>query len=129
MAKKILIFISGVITGAVLMVFIAALFAGKNSVDSEITLFDKKGDCVSCNSFTVFQVLDNGNALANEINSQHPITTGLTVLFLNEDGKTYYDNQEIKIPLGKCAKQIGVFKYNSNAGIEKTVPIVEICDK
>lgn len=77
----------------------------------------------------VFQVLDSGEALANEVKQGYLIPTGLTVLFLNEDGLSYYDDQVIKIPSGKCAKQIGIFKYSAKSGMEKTVPIVGIRNK
>ena len=33
------------------------------------------------------------------------------------------------IPSGKCAKQIGIFKYSAKSGMEKTVPIVGIRNK
>ena len=128
MTKKILIYIAGVVTGAVLVIFVAFLFAGNNSVDN-ITLFEQEGECVSDNTFEVFQVLDTGDALANEIDPEISMSTGLTVLFLGNSHTSYYDDQVIKIPSGKCAKQIGVFKYKSNAGFEKTVPIVEIHNK
>lgn len=94
-----------------------------------ITLFEKEGECISENSFKVFQVLNSGEALANEVKQGYLIPTGLTVLFLNEDGQSYYDDQVIKIPLGKCAKQIGIFKYSAKSGMEKTVPIVGIRNK
>ena len=35
----------------------------------------------------------------------------------------------IKVPEGKCAKQIGTFKYSTKAGFDKTVPIVSILNK
>ena len=53
----------------------------------------------------------------------------IVVLFLNEEGKSYYDGQDIDIPDGKCAKQIGIFRYEANSGMEKTVPIVRISNK
>ena len=129
MAKKILIYVAGVITGVVLTILFAVLFTSNNSVNNGITLFEQEGDCVSDNSFEVFQVLDTGDALANEIEPGLSIGTGMTVLFLNDGKTSYYDNQVIKIPSLKCAKQVGIFKYNSNAGLERTIPIVEIRNK
>ena len=129
--KKVFMFISGMITGAVLMIIIAMLIADNNSSYNGMTLFEKEGNCISENSFEIFQVLDTGDALANELEpgTSLSIPTGLTVLFLCEYGQSYYDDQVIKIPSGKCAKQVGVFKYISNAGIEKTIPIVSIRNK
>lgn len=129
MAKKILIFIAGVVTGAILMVLIAFFIAKGNSDENGMTLFETEGECVSSNSFEILQVLDSGDALANEIEPGMSVATGITVLFLNDGTKTFYDDQIIKIPAGKCAKQIGVFKYKSNAGMERTVPIVDVRNK
>lgn len=129
MGKKILIFSAGVVTGVVLMILIALMASKENAANDGITIFETEGDCVSCNSFEVFQVLESGDALAKEIEYGHSVATGVTVLFLNDGNKSYYDDQVIQVPAGKCAKQIGVFKYSSRAGLEKTVPIVEIRDK
>ena len=35
-----------------------------------MTFFEKEGDCISENSFEVFQVLDSGDALANEVKNR-----------------------------------------------------------
>lgn len=113
------------------MIVVSIFIAGRNSTCNGITLFEEEGECISENSFKVFQVLDSGEALANEMEQMHSITipTGLTVLFFNENGQSYYDDQIIKISSGKCAKQIGIFKYSAKSGMEKTVPIVGIRNK
>lgn len=129
MGKKILIFSAGVVTGVVLMILIALMASKGNAADDGITIFETEGDCVSCNSFEVFQVLDSGDALATEFEHGMSVATGITVLFLNDGNKSYYDDQVIKVPSGKCAKQIGVFKYGTRAGLERTVPVVEIRNK
>ena len=125
--KNILIFTAGIVTGAVLMIFISLVFAS-NFSHNDMNLFENEGECISENSFEVFQVLDSGDALANEIEEKYSTSlhTGLVVLFLHENGKSYYDDQIIKIPSGKCVKQIGVYKYPTKDGFEKTVPIVDI---
>ena len=122
--KKVLIFIAGVVTGAILMLVIAALIGNSSNGESSnngMTFFEKEGDCISENNFEVFQVLDSIDELS--------ISTGLMVLFLCDEGKSYYDDQVIKVPEGKCAKQIGTFKYSTKAGFDKTVPIVSILNK
>ncbi len=125
--KNFLIFIAGAVTGAILVIFISLVIAGDPS-NNGITLFENEGECVSENSFEILQVLDSGHALANEIKKGHSISlpSGLVVLFLCKEGKSFYDDQVIEIPAGKCAKQIGVYKYMTNNGMEKTVPIVDI---
>lgn len=124
MTKKILIYIAGIITGAVLMILFAVLFADKSSVDNGMTLFGREGACVGNNSFKVMQVLDSGDALAVEMKSG--IAIGITVLFMTDGKTSYYDNQIIDIPSGMCAKQLGTFKYESKDGMSRTVPIVGI---
>lgn len=134
--KKVFIFIGGVVTGAILLFVVSMLVTGENSTstgenstyNNGITLFEKEGECISENSFQVFQVLDSGEALACEMD-KYMIPTRLVVLFLNENGESYYDEQVIKMPSGKCAKQIGICKYPTKSGMEKTVPIVGIRDK
>ena len=132
--KKVLIFIAGVVIGAILMLVIAALIGNSSNGESSnngMTFFEKEGDCISENSFEVFQVLDSGDALANEVKIEWDMSapTGVTVLLLCKDGKSYYDDQVIKVSEGKCAKQIGTFKYSTKAGFDKTVPIVSILNK
>lgn len=122
--KKVLVFIAGVVTGIVSL-FILSFFVGDNLSNNGLTLFDKEGECISTNSFKVIQVLDSGNAIATELNT-HDLAIGITVLFLNEDNSSYYDEQVIKIPRGKCVKQVGVFKYTSRMEVEKTIPAVVI---
>jgi len=126
--KKIGIFIAGVICG-VALVFLIGIIASGTSDNRGITSFEEAGEYVSENSFEVFQVLDSGDALAHEYEGTSDIPTGIIVLFVAQKGKLYYDNQRIKIPSGKCAKQIGVYKYTTNLGFEKTVPVVDICNK
>lgn len=129
MVKKVLIFIAGVVTGMLLTIAFGYFIAVMKSDDYGITFLDTEGECVSSKSFRVRQVLSSGNALAEEVNSIHSIGSDLTVLFYNDGTKTYYDNQIIKIPDGKCAKQIGTFQYTTKVGLNKTVPVVEILDK
>ena len=91
--KKVLIFIAGVVTGVVLMFAIAAFISSGDSSNGEssnngMTFFEKEGDCISENSFEVFQVLDSGDALANEVKIEWDMSvpTGVTVLLLCKDG-------------------------------------------
>lgn len=51
-------------------------------------------------------------------------SNGITVLFLADENKSFYDEQKIKVPKGECAVQIGIYKYYDVTN--KTVPIVTI---
>ena len=98
--------------------------AAKNN--SEKTLFDKSGDCVSRKNFEVQKVLESGDAIALEISetiSGHVFTSDLEVLILAQESSNFYNNQIVKAPKGKCARQIGNYKYQ-NYGTTKVIPII-----
>lgn len=138
--KKGLIYIGGVVTGIVLTVLIGILYAksGSHTEDSiaderieGLTIFDEPGECISKKEFEIFQVLAPGVALAHEESDRYGKSVsyhGVMVLLVNDEGRHYYDDQIIKIPAGKCARQIGVYKYTTKAEYEKTVPVVMIME-
>ncbi len=103
---------------------IGGIESPKDSVKKNpgMTFFDKPGDCVSRKNFEVQQVLESGDAIAREINktiSGYVFTSDLEVLILAEEGRNFYNNQIVKAPKGKCARQIGNYKYG-----RKTIPII-----
>ena len=90
------------------------------------TLFEKPGECVSRKNFEVQKVLDSGDAIALEIReniSGHVFTSDLEVLILAQEGSNFYNNQIVKAPKGKCARQIGNYKYQQY-GTTKVIPII-----
>lgn len=128
MRKKWVVYILGVVTGVVLTIGTLFLMSTCSTSNNGVTYFEIPGDCISTNSFRVFQVLDKGVALANEIDGEYDISTGVIVLLVNDEGKYYYDDQKIEVPIGKCARQVGVYTYPTKMEIEKTVPIVKIME-
>lgn len=89
-------------------------------------LFDKPGDCVSRKNFEVQEVLESGDAIALEIReniSGHIFTSDLEVLILAQEGSNFYNKQIVKAPQGKCARQIGTYKYQQY-GNTKVIPII-----
>lgn len=128
--KKTLAFILGIVAGIVLTIITLITINRCTSPADEIIFFDTEGECVSHTNLRVFQVLDNGDALATlmDYGVVDDSLFDTVVLILAEDGYSYYDNQIIKIPYGKCAKQIGVFKYTTTNNTEKTVPVVDILE-
>ena len=132
--KKWLIFLLGFIAGVVFTILTAALFATGSSNESldGATFFEEPGECLSTSQFEVMQAIGDNYALAfeQEYNSFLGYrNTDLLVLITNDNGECYYDQQVIKVPKGKCMRQIGVYKYQTKSEIWKTVPIVKIMDK
>lgn len=123
--KNFIVFILGLISGGVLTIGLIMILAiGANESDKGMTMLEQPGECMSTNSFSVTQVIDENAALARE----RDLFSDLLVLLVNDEGILYYDNQVISIPEGKCARQVGVYKYTTHSGIEKTVPIVKIME-
>ncbi|MBQ9092921.1 MAG: hypothetical protein IJY03_02860 [Prevotella sp.] len=134
--KKAGIFIAGMVCGVILFCIVGTAITGNGTSDSSnVTLFEQEGSVISTNSFKVFQVIGSEGALAMETRSlgigseDLSVPTNLVVLFLNKDGVSYYDDQIIKVPTGKCVKQIGIYRYLTKDETQKTVPIVDIRDK
>lgn len=89
-------------------------------------LFDEPGECVSRKNFEVQRVLESGDAIALEISDQlsgYVLTSDLEVLIPTKEGREFYDNQIIKTPKGKCARQVGTYTYQKY-GNTKVIPIV-----
>lgn len=90
------------------------------------TLFDKPEDCVSRKNFEVQKVLESGDAIALEIRETiagHIFTSDLEVLILAQEGSNFYNKQIVKALHGKCARQIGNYKYQQY-GNTTVIPII-----
>lgn len=122
--KKIWVFIVGVITGIVLTVLFATVsYVSSTSSNSGLNMFEEPGEClISRSSLKIFQVLEPTAALAM---IKDDFSSG-AYLLVNNEGKSYYDDQVIKLPTGKCFKQIGTYQYPTKDDRLKTVPVVQI---
>lgn len=90
-----------------------------------LTLFPEKGDCITTSGeIEVMQVLAPDVALAWTGGIFY--SDRIVVLLTNYDNKYYYDGQKIEIPSGKCARQIGTYRYTTKDERVKTVPAVVI---
>ena len=133
--NRFLVYILGIITGIGLAFGFAYLKSETDPTiqDNGMTFFENPGEKFSINAFEVIQVIDDNHALAIEAKwesfLEDYITGELTVLITNDSGEYYYDDQIVKTTKNKCFKQVGIYRYNSRAGIEKTVPIVKLMDK
>ena len=131
--KNVLIYLAGFISGIVFLIVIA-LFVNDTSADNGVeglTVFEQPADVIPSSSFEVFQVVQNGNALAHmgELKSYGTGYTyfGMVVLLLTDENTHYYDDQIVNVPKGKCAMQIGTYQYETKDGY-KTVPVVGFYD-
>ena len=125
--KKAAPFITGFVAGVLGTLLVLYLYTTDNqSYDGlyGLTIFPEKGECIpTASEIEVLQVVKPNMALA--YTDQH-IDKRILVLLINYDGKSYYDDQKIKIPAGKCARQIGTYQYTTNMDFDKTVPAVVI---
>lgn len=122
--KKTWVFILGIITGIILTILFAVIVSSSsNGGMPGLTMFEQPGDClIKKSSLEVFQVLTTDSALT-KIKGDY---TSAVYLLVNDEGKTYYDDQVIKLPSGKCFRQIGTYQYNTKSDFRKTVPVVVI---
>lgn len=129
--KKSVVFILGFISGAVVLFAVLLLIAkGMENNPTKIqglTLFEQPGEVLKSPSYEVLQVVDGGNALANA-ESGYGLHMGMVVLFLADENSNYYDDQIIKVPQGRCVRQVGTYQYPTKNGY-KTVPAVRIVSK
>ena len=97
---------------------------------SYFRMFDKPGNCVDGSYFRVEKVLDEHYAIAREqeyyASSNLYLNKDLYVLFYSEEENKFYDDLIIKIPKGKCARQIGLYDWKEDIFSSKTIPIVRI---
>ena len=139
-------FFLGFVLGAAVCFGVLYLISKRQSpadkINENITMFKEPGGVLEYKSdswrsgsktypyteFRVFEVLPNGCALAKG-KEDVDLYMGITVLFLPLRNGSYYDEQIIKVPKGQCARQAGVFKYENNMGMSKTVPVVRFYPK
>ena len=127
-AKFILTYVAGIVTGIVLL-FVVGFFMAKSQAtyasNDDVVMFEKPRGIVPGKVFEVMQVLPDGSALAtvDDIGSGN---LGTIVLFVGDEGTSYYDNQKINVPEVKVVKQVGTYSYMARNEMYKTVPVVEI---
>ncbi|MGE6221232.1 hypothetical protein ACQKCH_15505 [Nubsella zeaxanthinifaciens] len=118
-------FFLGFVTGIIVTIITLYIFYRSSSNEEELqglTLFKKSGECITKRKLKVFQTVRENAALAEF--GTYP--NEMTVLLINYDGVSYYDDQSIVVPKNKCARRIGTYSYSTRVGFQKTVPVVEI---
>ena len=97
--------------------------------DNNIKLFEAPTDCVSTSDFKIKEVIDEYFAIAEEVEYDYIFENyyfkygGIKVVIKSEEKNKYFDEQIIKMPAGKCMRQIGVFSKYSD-----TYLVVKILD-
>lgn len=132
--KKFLIFIVGFIAGILATFFAIYVYSETNKPNDGglvgLTIFEEEGECISKNEIEIFQVINQNSALAKTVEyGKYGIrnySDEIVVLIIDYNGKTFYDEQKIKIPKNKCARQIGIYQYETKNKFGKTVPAVVI---
>ena len=133
--KKFLIFIGGFIAGilaTILVAYIIAIASKPNDGLIGLKVFPEKGECIqSDGELEVFQVLEPNVALAHTVKygnyGMRNYSEEIVVLLIDYSGKTFYDDQKVKIPKNNCARQIGTYQYSTKKdNFGKTVPAVVI---
>lgn len=122
--KSILTFLGGLVAGVVLTLVVSTIISSASSSDDELVIFDQPGQEIEAEYFWVMQVFPDGDALAMIMPS-----VGTIVLLLADETTSYYDGQNIDVPDGKRAVQIGTYRYVTSREFVKTVPVVEIVDR
>ena len=103
----------------------------KKEKKGPVTIFDEPRDCVTSKSLKVVNILESRYVVAKELRDgleEYGFTSDLAVVFI-DDNNEYYTDQVIKIPRGKCARQIGIYKSTNFMYADKTLPVVKIMNK
>lgn len=96
-------------------------------LDDRIKLFEEPTDCVSTMTFRIEHVIDEYYAEAEEVkrstysDGYESFYGNLTVVIQSDNQDVFYDDQIIKVPAGKCMRQIGVYSYSID-----TYPVVRL---
>lgn len=134
MKKPTVIFIIGIVVGATLLA-IGHLIA--TNIDTDSTeYFKTAGKCrEDIGTFMVREQISKSKVLAyvncDETTAFFADLIGIDeghfplVLLITPNKKSYYDNEIIEVPAGKCARQIGVYTMRRN-GEKRTIPILRI---
>ena len=128
--KNILIFIAGMAAMFIIMLNMAPT---SNDGLPGLTLFKDSAQekIIEAKQIKIFQVIEPNKALADVTNNPDKIydPDEILVLIIGDEKTTYYDDEKINITNGQYLKQIGMFQYEANSGMQKTVPAVTIVAK
>lgn len=87
---------------------------------------EKNAKCLDIYKVKVFQVLNDGSALATECKKDFMSETcyGKTVALIVQRKVDFYDEMIVEPEAEKCFVQDGIYRYETKSGLNKTVPVV-----
>lgn len=124
--KKGVAYFLGILTGIVLTI-VVSLFLANRGGNVGVTYYDEPGDALSFRSVTAFQALSKGYALVRETGHTN-FDDQIYLLQLKED-RSLYDGETVKAPTGTVFRVVGVYSYETNGGMGRTVPVITIMDR
>ena len=125
--KKFLLFLVGMVIGVVGTLGCLLLMSSvqQSKAPDGLTMFDEDAECVTTSNLKIFQTLARDAGLA----MKSPYEDDLVVLLMDMTGRSsYYDDLIVKVPKHKCARQIGIYRYETKDHRFKTVPVVRVED-
>ena len=119
-------FITGVLTTVLVLVLIYAV--GRESdrtflpghILPGLTMLPEKGECIVSGEIEIFQAIRPNVALARQLSDR------TLFLLIGNENDFFYDRQRMVIPANKCARKVGVYRYELVRGGTRTVPAVVI---
>ena len=131
--KNWLIFGGGFLAGVVVTVLVLVIIGLANQNNGGLlgaTYFDEPSKEIKENSFEVMQVIQDHAALVRSKESpSSSLYLGPIYLMVNNSGRYYYDDEIIDVPRNLKVVQIGIYKYSTKMGVDKTVPIIGLTDR
>lgn len=125
--KKGLLFLIGMIVGAVLAVMVLFVIgvSRSNKEENRIQIAEQPTLFTLSQKFEIFQVLDGG-ALAHceEKGYSGSMFVGPVVYILNNGQELFYNDQIVPDSSNKKAIQVGTYRYQTKMG-EKVVPVIK----
>lgn len=136
--KKFLLFLIGMLVGVGLTIGYLKLSSVMNENDG-LELFEQPGKVMDFDALQVVQAIDEHKSLTviyeyNELSLLSAafgsaLGAATVALFYTQKDNPYYDGQIIKASKGTCFRQVGLYRYETQDGTTKTVPVVSLYKK
>jgi hypothetical protein len=107
-----------------LLLMIPVMVFGQ-SQKNPFVFFDEPGEVTNFKEFKVFQSLWEGYALAHALSDASLEMYLGPVVLLHQKDKYFYDEEIVRTPEKSVERQVGVYRYETKQGRQKTVPIIQ----